>query len=55
MSDQENLIRKLQSENEAGRATIGQLKERMALLESSREKESQTANATIGLEKAAGE
>lgn len=32
MSDQENLIRKLQSENEAGRATIGQLKERMAIL-----------------------
>ena len=29
MSDQENLIRKLQSENESGRATIGQLKERV--------------------------
>ena len=52
MSDQENLIRKLQSENESGRATISQLKERVALLESSRAKEAQTADAMIGLEKA---
>ena len=49
MSDQENLIRKLQSENESGRATISQLKERVALLESSREKEAQTANAMIAV------
>ena len=53
IAEQENLIRKLQSENESGRATISQLKERVALLESSRAKEAETASAMIGLEKLA--
>ena len=52
IAEQEKLIRKLQSENESGRATISQLKERVALLESSRAKEAETASAMIGLEKA---
>ena len=53
IAEQEKLIHKIQSENESGRATISQLKERVALLESSRAKEAQTADAMIGLEKAA--
>ena len=36
IAEQENLIRKLRSENESGRATISQLKERVALLEAAR-------------------
>ena len=51
MNDQKTLIEDLM--NESGLATISQLKERVALLESSRAKEAETASAMIGLEKAA--